>query len=118
MKKYKKQFFQQHKEKISDYHKKDIKNRKKTDVNFRLIVYTTNRVYGFLIVLIEQPSSKTVRDIDNDVFRKWIEFEFTPEMNWLNTEIDHVKPICSFDISNIEGLTKLSERKIINHFKK
>ena len=26
-------------------------------------------------------------------------FQFTSEMNWLNIEIDHVKPICLFDIS-------------------
>ena len=23
----------------------------------------------------------------------------TPEMNWSNTEVDHVKPICMFDVS-------------------
>ena len=28
----------------------------------------------------------------------------TPEMNWLNIEIGHVKPNCSLDISNNEGL--------------
>ena len=28
----------------------------------------------------------------------------TPEMNWSNFEIDHVKPICVFDISNDEEL--------------
>ena len=26
----------------------------------------------------------------------------TPEMNWTNTEIDHVKPICLFDVSEDE----------------
>ena len=28
----------------------------------------------------------------------------TPEMSWENTEIDHVKAICLFDISNDEEL--------------
>ena len=28
----------------------------------------------------------------------------TPEMNWTNIEIDHVKPICMFDVSKDEEL--------------
>ena len=28
----------------------------------------------------------------------------TPEMNWSNVEIDHVKPICLFHIFNIDEL--------------
>ena len=33
-------------------------------------------------------------------YKKWIEFQMTPEMNWNNIQIDHVKPISSFDVSN------------------
>ena len=33
-----------------------------------------------------------------------MEFQFTPEMKWENIEIDHVKPICLFDISDDEQL--------------
>ena len=28
----------------------------------------------------------------------------TPEMKWSNFEIDHVKPICSFNVSNDEEM--------------
>ena len=49
-------------------------------------------------------STKENLVIDFDTFRKWIEFQFTPEMNWLNFEIDHVKPICMFETSNDEEL--------------
>ena len=35
---------------------------------------------------------------------EWIEWQFTPEMNWTNIEIDHVKPICMFDVSDDEQL--------------
>ena len=28
----------------------------------------------------------------------------TPEMNWTNIEIDHLKPICMFDVSKGEEL--------------
>ena len=34
------------------------------------------------------------------------EFQFTPEMNWSNIEIDHVKPICMFDVCKDEELKK------------
>ena len=33
-----------------------------------------------------------------------MEFHFTHEMNWENIEIDHVKPICMFDVSDDEKL--------------
>ena len=42
--------------------------------------------------------------IDIDLYRKWIEWQFTPEMNWSNTELDNVKPICLFILSKEEEL--------------
>ena len=36
--------------------------------------------------------------IDIDLYRKWIEFQMTDDMNWNNIEIDHLKPISSFDV--------------------
>ena len=30
----------------------------------------------------------------------------TPDMNWSNIEIDHVKPICMFDVSKDDELKK------------
>ena len=30
----------------------------------------------------------------------------TPEMNWTNIELDHVKPICTFDLSDDEKLNE------------
>ena len=38
--------------------------------------------------------------MENDPYRKWIEYQKAPEMKWLIIEIDHVKPICMFDVSN------------------
>ena len=31
-------------------------------------------------------------------------WQMTPEMNWDNINIDHVKPICLFDVSKDEEL--------------
>ena len=43
---------------------------------------------------------KDILGKDNDSYRNRIEFQLTPEMNWLNIEIDHVKPICMLNIYN------------------
>ena len=45
-------------------------------------------------------STKEILGIDINTYRRWIEYQFTPEMNWSNIEIDHVKPIFMFDISD------------------
>ena len=34
-----------------------------------------------------------------------------PEINWTNTEIDHVKPICKFGVFKDEELRKAFDRK-------
>ena len=41
---------------------------------------------------------------DTDKCRKWIEYPMTPEMNWSNVDIDHVRPICMSNISDGEKL--------------
>ena len=53
---------------------------------------------------MKQSSSRDVLGIDTDSYKKWIEFQFTPEMNWSNIEIDHVRPICTFDVTKDDEL--------------
>ena len=96
----KKQYFHQHKENINEYHKKYVKNRIKRDVIFRLIVYSRNRIYNSLKGMMKESSIKEILSIDIDTYRKWIGFLFTPEMNWKNSDIDHLRLISSFDISD------------------
>ena len=81
-----------------------IKNRIKTDVNFRLIHNTRRRIHHALNGKIKSSSTRDILGIDINTYRKWIEFQFTPEMNWLNIEIDHVKAICLFNVSDDEQL--------------
>ena len=44
--------------------------------------------------------------IDNDTYRRWIEYQMTPDMTWDNIETDHVKAIVSreTDVSKDEEL--------------
>ena len=79
-----------------------LKNKRETDVIFRLISNTRNGIYKSLKGMTKQSSTKQIIGIDIDLSNKWIEFQFTPEMNWSIIEIDHVKPICMFDVSKDE----------------
>ena len=81
-----------------------FKNRIKTDVNFRLIRNTRRRIHHALNGKSKSSSAKEILGIDIDTYRKWIEYQFTPEMKWSNIEIDHVKAICLLDICNDEEL--------------
>ena len=54
--------------------------------------------------MTKQSSTKEILGIDIDIYRKWIEYQMTPDMTWDNIEIDHVRPICMFDISKDEEL--------------
>ena len=78
-------------------------NRYRTDIDFRLIC-NTSRIRLALNGKTKSSSTLDFSGIDIDLYRKWIESQFTPEMNWLIIEIDHVKQICMFDISNDEDL--------------
>ena len=79
-----------------------IKNRMKKDVNFRIIRNTRRRVHQALNSKSKSISTKEILGIDIESYRKWIEWQFTPEMNWQNNEIDHVKPICMLDVSKMK----------------
>ena len=79
-------------------------NKFKSDNNFLLIRKTRSRIYKSLKGMTKQSSAKEILGIDVNTYRKWIEIQFTPEMNWDNFEIDHVEPICLFDVSKDEEL--------------
>ena len=104
IKNYNKQYFQQNRKKINETRRLYEKNKLKTDVNFRLIRNTRRRVHHNLNGKPKSSSTRDILGIDTDLYRKWLEFQFTPEMNWGNIEIDHVKPICMFDVSDDEQL--------------
>ena len=80
------------------------KNRYKTDINYRLIRKTRSRIYKSLKDMTKQSSSINLLGIDIETYKRWIEWQMTPDMTWDNIEIDHVRPISSFDISDDEQL--------------
>ena len=99
-----KHYKNENREKINDYNKKYNKQRRRTDVNFRLILMTRSRIQLALNGKSKSSSTRDILGMDINLYKKWIEFKMTPEMNWENIEIDHVKPICMFDVTKDEEL--------------
>ena len=56
--------------------------------------------------MMKQSPSRDIIGVDLETYQKGIESQFTPEVNWQINEIDHVKPICKFDVSTDEELTE------------
>ena len=54
--------------------------------------------------MTKQTSTRVILGIDIETYKKWIEWQFTPEMNWSNIETDHVKAIYMFDVADDEQL--------------
>ena len=95
-----KMYNEQKKERRNRY----LKNKRETDINFQLISNTRNRIYKSLKGLTKQSSTKDILGIDVETYKKLIKFQFNPDITWENIEIDHVKPICMFDVSKDEEL--------------
>ena len=74
-------------------------NRYKAGNNFCLICKTRSRNRQVLNGKSNSISTRDILGIDIDTYRKWVQIQFTPEMNWQKFEIDYMKPICLFDIS-------------------
>ena len=65
---------------------------------------TRSRIYKALKRKSKSSSTKDILGIDIYLYGQWIEYQFIPEMNWTNIEIDHIKPIGMFDVSKDEEL--------------
>ena len=51
-----------------------------------------------------------------DTYRRWIEYQFTPEMNWKNIEIHQVRHNLTIHISDDKELKKVFIGKTLNLF--
>ena len=108
---YREKFYNENFVKIHKYNEQNkerrniyLQNKRETDVNFRLISNTRNRIYKFLKGMTKQSSTKEILGIDIETYKKLLEYQMTPEKNWSNIEIDHVKAICLFDVSKDKQL--------------
>ena len=79
-------------------------NKYKSDINFQILRKTRSRIDKSLKGMTKQSSTKEILGKDIDLYRKLLEFQFTPERNWSNIEVDHIKLICMFEVSDDEQL--------------
>ena len=79
-------------------------NKYKSDLTFHLICKTRSRIRKALQGKLKSSFTKERLGVEIDTYRKWIEFQMTPDMTWDNIEIDNVKAICMFDVSKEEEL--------------
>ena len=69
-----------------------------------MITKTTTRLWHSLTGNIKPFSTRDISGTVVDTYKKWIKLQMSPEMHWSNIEIDHLKPICLFDVSKDEEL--------------
>ena len=84
---------------MSNYIKENIENRMKSDVNSQIICIRRRMIHHALNGKLKSSSTIDILGTDNDTNRRWIEYQFTPEMNWSKIDIDQVRLISSFEIS-------------------
>ena len=97
---YSREYFQQYRNCLIEKRK----NSRHTTPNCRLIQNLRFSVYRTLKGSLKTSSTKDLLGFEIEDCKKRIEFQLAPKMSWNNIHIDHVKPICSFDVSKDEGL--------------
>ena len=104
------QWCKNNREKHNTYNNNYIKKRRAEDESFRLAGNLRSRIYQALIKQITKKNSKTeeLLGISFEEFKNYIEFLMTSEMTWNNIELDHVRPLSSFNLTDPTQLKEAS----------
>ena len=87
-------------------HRKNINNyqnvKYKNDEAYRLTQNLRIRLRKALLKQVTNKNSKKedLLGISIEEFKKYIEFLMTPEMTWESIDLDHIRPLSSFDLTN------------------
>lgn len=85
-------------------------SRTKTDPNFKLAKTLRNRYLGVLKRNRLSESSLEILGCSVECFKQWLEFRFLDDMSFENHgtvwDLDHVVPICKFELQNEEEIRK------------
>ena len=88
------------KEQKTEWCKNDIIKNKNTNMNYRIKKSLAARLRN---VLDKADTTMNYIGCNIQYFREWLEYNFTEEMNWDNYgslwSIDHVIPVCKFDLT-------------------
>jgi hypothetical protein len=111
---YQHQYYQENKQKKKEQTRTNQKKRRDSDVCFRIATNLRNR-FRAALVGIGYKRGSAVRDIgcSFEELRTHLESLFQPGMSWENYgewEIDHMKPVSSFDLREEE------QQRTVNHY--
>ena len=97
---------QNNREQRKYYYNKYQRERYTNDISFKLAKILRSRLRNALIYQVTNKNSKTeeLLGISFNEFKNYIEFLMSPEMTWDIVELDHVRPLSSFDLTNPEQL--------------
>lgn len=104
-----KKYRQKHRNKIN----KQRRKKRKENINFRLRTIVSNRIRMALIRGSKNSTSYDLVGCSWEHLKLYLEERFSEGMSWDNYgkwHIDHIKPCCSFD------LTDLEQQKICFHY--
>ena len=89
---------------------KFVIERYATDVIYRLSKNLKNRLRESLLSQLTSKNDRTedLLGMSYSDIKNYIEFLMTPNMRWGIIELDHVRPLNSFDLKNIEQLKEAS----------
>ena len=108
------QWRKDNKKHIINYQKEKYKN----DETYRLAQNLRTRLRLALVKQVTQNNSKIedLLGISINEFKNYIEFLMSPEMSWNTIELDHIRPLSSFDLTNSEQLKEACNYiTILNH---
>lgn len=106
---YSKNYLINNRKKIMDYHKVYVKEKAKTDIQFAIGLRLRNRMRLVIRNYIENgklPRGHSYKGIKYKEVCKHL-MDSSPE-NWEDYHIDHIVPVCNFDLTNKEELEKLN----------
>ena len=111
---YKKIFYRRHTAKIKSYKKKRFRDRYKSDIQFRLAHNLRSRLRNAIGKGFKTGSA--VRDLGCSIeeLKTHLASKFQLGMSWENYgewHIDHIVPLCSFNLANREQLTRACNYK-------
>lgn len=87
-------------------------NKRDNDLGYKLKHITSTRINDALKTYTTLKKDRTIEYLgcNMEEYTQYLESLFTPEMNWDNYgkdkywEIDHIRPICSFNLENEEEM--------------
>jgi hypothetical protein len=108
---YNQYYYQDNQKKIQQQQNQYIKNRLRTDIQYKLQHNLRSRLNK--TIQNNQKAGSAIRDLDCSIdwFKGWLEMQWEDGMTWDNYgnkkgqwNIDHIKPLSSFDLTNREQL--------------